>query len=99
MTEPIELTGPERNAAIEQMRMCSSASYGYGFGTALDSIVAAVNMVRQGELIGTVRKRGTSYAIRRKWGWLLVHDDHIEELKQPLDLNEWRLIFRVEEVS
>lgn len=94
MTDPIALTREERNAAVEQMRLCGSEGYGYGYGTALDDIVGVINMVRQGDPVGLIRKHATSYAIRRKWGWLLVHDDHVEEFKGPLDPQAWPLAYR-----
>jgi hypothetical protein len=56
MTDRIELTDDERAAAIHILRASSDDNYGYGcFGATVDELIDAVNGVRLGDPIGTVR--------------------------------------------
>jgi hypothetical protein len=94
VSDPIELTRAERDCAVERLRsIAADNDYGYGHGTAIDDIIGCINMVRQGDPVGTIRRHADSYAIRRKWGWLLVHTEHIEEFKGPMHQDAWPIIF------
>jgi hypothetical protein len=98
----VELTRPERNAAIEAMRECSHAEYGYGFGTALDSIIEAVNKVRAGDHVGTIRCKpdGKAVAVRDHEGaWITTPLADDWGLVYTFDISSWPVIYSPPGVS
>lgn len=82
MTEPIALTSSERRAAIEQMRECSSDGYGYGFGTALDDIIRAINTVRAENAVF----RALSRDLKRLTESNTPYDDQARDLMGSYDI-------------
>jgi hypothetical protein len=97
VNEPIELTDSQVNDVARQL----PKDYDLLVKQSQVSVmVRLINKVRDGDPVGTVRRYdgSRSIAIRRDYGWLLIHEDHIEELKphNRLHLPQWPLVYSPE---
>ena len=97
--EPLSLTESEHRQIAADYEV---ATFG-GPMTARQTVAFIenrINAIRIGDPVGTVRVHNGSVAIRRIYGWFLVHPEYVEERndeRSRVDVSHWPIAYAPQE--
>lgn len=95
MSDLIELTDEEREVALDALRDISLRSP-FAAAVGLENAIAAINDVRRGDPVGTVRRhiRGHATAVLTEDGWIYVGHNGDHAASGPLVNHNWHVVYR-----